>query len=57
MKTEETKISTEEQNEALLQAIVSRSVSCDFCDFTGNKNQLLKNGHCPKCQSPTTKNK
>lgn len=45
------------QAKVLNKTDVSRSVSCDFCDFTGNKNQLLKNGHCPKCQSPTTKNK
>lgn len=33
------------------------SVECDFCSFMGNKSELLKNGHCPKCNSPSTKNK
>lgn len=32
------------------------SVECKFCSFKGNKSELLTNGHCPKCQSPSTKN-
>ncbi len=31
------------------------NVCCDFCDFSGNKTELLKNGHCPKCNSPKIK--
>ena len=44
-------------DEALSQTSVSRQVECDFCSTIKPKNKLLKNGHCPKCQSPTTKNK
>lgn len=47
--------SDKSQAKALNKTDVSGSVYCNFCDFTGNRKQLLKNGHCPKCQSPSTK--
>ena len=33
------------------------SVACGFCSFHGERSELEANGHCPKCQSPSTKNK
>lgn len=32
-------------------------IECDFCSWIGGNSEREKNGHCPKCQSPTTKNK
>ncbi len=32
-------------------------IQCDFCSWKGKRVERKKNGHCPKCQSPTTKNK
>lgn len=31
-------------------------VECRFCSWMGYNTSLLKNGHCPSCQSPSTKN-
>lgn len=30
-------------------------VECEFCNWNGNKEDLLPNFHCPKCQSPSTR--
>ena len=46
-----------QDNSQSLQMAVSGSVMCDFCSAITKREDLLKNGHCPKCQSPTTKNK
>jgi predicted Zn-ribbon and HTH transcriptional regulator len=35
--------------------IDSDSIECKFCSWHGEKSELQKNGHCPKCQSPSTK--
>jgi len=32
-----------------------QEIQCDFCSWTGIKLERLKNGHCHKCQSPSTK--
>jgi len=32
-----------------------KNVECNFCRWTGKKSDLGKNGHCPGCQSPSTK--
>ncbi len=31
------------------------SIECKFCSWHGEKSELKTNGHCPKCQSPSTK--
>lgn len=30
-------------------------ITCNFCSWQGNKENLLQNNHCPNCQSPSTK--
>lgn len=29
-------------------------IECGFCSWIGDEKKLLKNGHCPNCQSPST---